>query len=219
MFEYKGIKIRWLGHDSFVLQKDITIVTDPYRISKKIDADLVLISHEHFDHMSPEDLKKVASGKTTLVAASECIPKLGGISCKEKIALRPGEEKTVMGIKLKAIPAYNITKINPDTGRPFHPKEDGKIGFLIDISGTTIYHTGDSDHVPEMKGLQPDVLLVPVSGTYVMNAKEATEAVEAIRPKVAIPMHFGSIVGSVKDAEEFKRLATQCEVHIPSPEA
>lgn len=214
MLEYNGIKIKWLGHDGFVLEKDITIVIDPYRISKPIEADLVLISHNHFDHMSPDDLKKVSSKKTAIVAARECMDKLGGISCKEKTDLMPGEEKTVNGIKIKAIRAYNLDKINPDTKKPFHPKEDNKIGFLINLGGTTIYHTGDSDPIPDMSNLQPDVLLVPVSGTYVMTVKEAVQAVNAIKPKVAVPMHFGAIVGSVKDAEEFKRSVKNCEVHI-----
>ncbi|HJU13969.1 MAG TPA: MBL fold metallo-hydrolase [Candidatus Nitrosotalea sp.] len=218
MFEYNGVKFKWLGHDCFLIEKDIKIVTDPYRISKKMEADLVLISHEHFDHMSPDDLKKVVSADTIIVAANECIPKLGDVSCKEKIAILPGQEKTVKGVKVRAIPAYNITKINPDTKKPFHPKEDRKVGFLFEIGGITVYHTGDSDHVPEMKDLRPDVLLVPVSGTYVMTPKEASEAVSAIKPKVAIPMHFGTIVGSEQDAQEFKDLVKHCQVQILSKE-
>ncbi len=214
MFEYKNIKIKWLGHDGFVLEKNTRIVIDPYRISKPIEADMVLLSHDHFDHMSLDDLKKVLSKKTTVVAAKECINKLGNIPCKEKASLMPGEEKAIGGLKIKAVRAYNIDKINPDTKKPFHPKEDDKIGFLINIEGTTIYHTGDSDLVPEMDNLQPDVLLVPVSGTYVMTVKEAVQAVNTIKPKVAIPMHYGAIVGSVEDAQEFKNAVTGCEVQI-----
>ncbi|MGI0101230.1 MAG: MBL fold metallo-hydrolase [Nitrosotalea sp.] len=214
MLEYKGIEIRWLGHDTFLLEKDSKIIIDPYRISKPFEADVILISHEHFDHMSIEDLGKVSSNRTTIVAAKECISKLVGIPFKEKIGLSPGDEKTVNGIKLRAVAAYNIDKINPDTKKPFHPKEDDKIGFLINIWGTTIYHTGDSDLVPEMNNLQPDVLLVPVSGTYVMAPREAARAVDVIKPKIAIPMHYGSIVGSQQDAQEFKDTVTSCEVHI-----
>ncbi len=218
MFEYNGIKIRWLGHDGFVLEKNIKIVIDPYRISKPTEADMVLISHNHFDHMSPDDLQKVSSRNTTIVAAKECSDKLDDIACKEKATLMPGEEKTINGVKVKAVRAYNIDKINPDTEKPFHPKEDNKIGFLINIGGTTIYHTGDSDPIPEMNNLQPDVLLVPVSGTYVMTAKEAVQAVNAIKPKVAVPMHYGTIVGSKNDAEEFKKMVKSCEVQILSKE-
>jgi L-ascorbate metabolism protein UlaG (beta-lactamase superfamily) len=218
MFDYKGIPIKWYGHDTFTLEKGIKICTDPFKLSKSIDPDLILISHDHFDHCSLEDLQRISSDKTSIVAAKECLSKLGGIKCKEKLGIAPGEEKTVNGVKIRAINAYNINKINPDTKRPFHPKEDNKVGFLIDIEGMTIYHTGDSDLIPEMSDLRPDVLLVPVSGTYVMTAKEAAQAVEKIKPKIAIPMHYGTIVGSENDAKEFRQLAKSCDVHILTKE-
>ena len=218
MFDYKEIKIKWYGHDTFTLEKGIKICTDPFKLSKSIDADIILITHEHFDHCSPEDLQKISSNKTVIVAAKECLNKLEDIKCKEKLGIIPGEEKTVNGIKIRAINAYNISKINPDTKRPFHPKEDNKVGFLINMDGTTIYHTGDSDLVPEMSNLQPDLLLVPVSGTYVMTAKEAAQAVEKIKPKIAIPMHYGTIVGNEDDAKEFKQLVKSCDVRIITKE-
>lgn len=218
MFEYKGIKIRWYGHDTFTIEKDIKICIDPYKLSKSIEADLVLISHDHFDHLSLDDLKKISSDKTSIVTAKECVSKLGNIKCREKLSIEPGEEKTVNAVRIHAINAYNVDKINPDTKRPFHPKEDKKIGFLIDIKGTRIYHTGDSDLVPEMNNLQPDILLLPVSGTYVMTAKEAAQAVEKIKPKIAIPMHYGTIVGSEDDAKEFRQLVKSCDVHILTKE-
>jgi len=218
MFEYHGIKIRWYGHDTFTLEKEITICIDPYKLSKTIQADLVLISHNHFDHLSLEDLKKISSRNTIIIAANECMSQISNISSKEKIGIAPGEEKTINNIKVKAIPAYNIDKINPDTKKPFHPKEDKKIGFIITMQGTSIYHTGDSDLIPEMTDLKPDVLLIPVSGTYVMTAKEAANAVEKIKPKIAIPMHYGTIVGSENDAKEFKNMVKSCKVQILTKE-
>ncbi len=218
MFEYNGIKIKWHGHDTFTLERDIKICIDPFKLSKSIECDLILISHDHFDHCSLDDLKKVSSNKTSIVSAKECQNKLGGINCKEKLGIEPGEEKTIKGIKIRAVNAYNIDKINPDTRKPFHPKEDKKVGFLIDIHGTKIYHTGDSDLIPEMNNLRPDILLIPVSGTYVMTAKEAAKAVEKIKPKIAIPMHYGTIVGSENDANEFEKLVKSCDVHILSKE-
>ncbi len=218
MFEYKTIKIRWHGHDTFTLEKGLIICIDPYRLSNSIHADVILISHNHFDHLSIEDLKKISSTETTIVAAKECLEQLSSIISKEHIGLLPGQEKIIGNIKIRAIPAYNIDKINPDTDKPFHPKEDNKIGFLISIDSTSIYHTGDSDLIPEMEDLKPDVLLVPVSGTYVMTPKEASEAVEKIKPKIAIPMHYGTIVGNESDAKKFKEMVRSYEVRILTKE-
>ncbi len=218
MFEYKGIKIRWHGHDSFSIIGNVTIMVDPYKMAKQEKADLVLISHNHFDHLSVDDLKNLSTKGTSIVAAKECIDILKGFDFKEKIGISPGEEKTVRGVKIKSIPAYNVTKINPDTKKPFHPKEDNKVGFLFELNGTTIYHAGDTDLIPEMSDLKPDIALLPVSGTYVMTAQEAAKAVEKIKPKIAIPMHYGVIVGSEKDATEFKQLVKSCEVQILTKE-
>ena len=218
MFEYKGIKIRWLGHDSFSFVGNVTIMVDPFKMAKQEKADLILISHNHFDHLSVGDIKNISTKDTSIVAAKECIEMIKGFDFKEKIGISPGEEKTVKGIKIKSIPAYNITKINPDTKKPFHPKEDNKVGFLFELDGTTIYHAGDTDLIPEMSDLKPDIALLPVSGTYVMTAQEAAKAVEKIKPKIAIPMHYGVIVGSEKDAHEFKQLVKSCEVQILTKE-
>ena len=218
MFEYKGLKIRWHGHDTFSVESDVRIFFDPYKLSKQSEADLILISHDHFDHLSLEDLQKISTTKTTIVAAKECVNKITGIAFKEKTGIAPGEEKTVNGMRIRAVSAYNIDKINHDTKKPFHPKEDNKIGFLVNINGIVIYHTGDSDLIPEMSNLRPDILLIPVSGTYVMTSKEAAKATEIIKPKIAIPMHYGTIVGTERDATEFKNLVKSCEVQILTKE-
>ena len=210
--------MKWHGHDTFSLESDIKIYFDPYKIAEKTEADLILISHDHFDHLSLEDLKKISTNKTTIVTANECLNKITGISYKEKIGIMPGENRIISGIRIRAVNAYNIDKINPDTKKPFHPKEDNKIGFLINIKGISIFHTGDSDLIPEMSDLRPDILLIPVSGTYVMTAREAAQATETIKPKIAIPMHYGTIVGSENDAIEFKNLVKSCEVQILTKE-
>jgi len=218
VFDYSGIQIRWYGHDTFTIKNNVTVCIDPYKLTKPLSADIILISHNHFDHLSEDDLSKIANQDTIIVAPNECISQLSKIKNKKIITILPNEEKTINNVKIKALPAYNINKINPDTKKPFHPKQDGKLGFIVTINETSVYHTGDSDLVPEMTDLKPNILLVPVSGTYVMTAQEAAKAVEKIKPKLAIPMHYGTIVGSEEDAKEFKRLVKSCEVQILTKE-
>jgi len=218
VFDYNGIQLRWYGHDTFTITNNVTVCIDPYKLTKPLSADIILISHNHFDHLSEDDLAKLTNQNTIIVAPNECISQLSKMKNKKIISISPNEEKTINDIRIKTIPAYNIDKINPDTKKPFHPKEDGKVGFIITINGISIYHTGDSDLISEMTDLKPDILLVPVSGTYVMTASEAAKAVEKIKPKLAIPMHYGTIVGSEKDAKEFKNLVKSCEVQILTKE-
>lgn len=218
MFDYSGIQIRWYGHDTFTIKNNVTVCIDPYKLTKPLSADIILISHNHFDHLSEDDLSKIANQNTIIIAPNECISHLSKTKNKKIITILPNEEKIINNVKIKAIPAYNIDKINPDTKKPFHPKEDGKVGFIVTINEISVYHTGDSDLIPEMIDLKPNILLVPVSGTYVMTASEAAIAVVKIKPKLAIPMHYGTIVGSDEDAKEFKRLVKSCEVQILTKE-
>jgi L-ascorbate metabolism protein UlaG (beta-lactamase superfamily) len=214
MLEYHGVKITWLGHDSFRISNGKTLYIDPYKIKAEGKGDILLISHEHFDHLSLDDIKKVVSSNTSIVAASQCADQLKRVAAKEVKIVRAGDKVNVQGIAIEAVAAYNTNKINPDTRKPFHPKEDNKIGFVVTINDVRIYHAGDTDAIQEMKNIQTDIALLPVSGTYVMTAEEAAEAVKMIKPKIAIPMHFGAIVGSEKDAEKFKQLVKECDVKI-----
>jgi L-ascorbate metabolism protein UlaG (beta-lactamase superfamily) len=196
--------IHWLGHDSFRIDGDgVTVYVDPYRLKEGPKADVILITHDHQDHASPADVAKIQKPDTVIVTTAAAAAKLSGLIQ----TVKPGEELTIKGIAIKTVPAYNLTKFR-SPGVPFHPKEAGNVGYILTVNGTTIYHTGDSDFIPEMKGLAPDVALLPVSGTYVMTAEEAVEAAAAIRPKVAIPMHVGEGIGSLADAERFKKTAS-----------
>jgi L-ascorbate metabolism protein UlaG (beta-lactamase superfamily) len=214
LFNYKGVKITWLGHDGFRVEDGSeSLVIDPFKLDHDSRADYVLLSHEHFDHCSPDDLKKVLKSDTIVVATRSCSSELAKVSPKEVRSIKPGDKIRLGGFEVKAVPAYNTNKYM-EPGKHFHPKEDGKVGYVVKTrSGVTIYHTGDSDVIPEMTNLSPDIALVPVSGTYVMTADEAIDAVSKIKPKIAIPMHYGTIVGSIADAEKFKKLA-KCEVQI-----
>lgn len=213
MFEYQGVKLTWLGHDGFRIQDGHVIYIDPFKIeSGGPKADIILVSHEHFDHCNVEDLDKVASPNTIIVAHSQSKNELSKVKAKEVKVIKPGDKINIGDVSIEAVPAYNINKFR-EPGKVFHPKEDGKLGFIVTVKGVRIYHAGDTDHIPEMKSIRADIALLPVSGTYVMTAQEASEAVATINPKVVIPMHFGAIVGSKDDAESLKKLV-KCEVKI-----
>lgn len=212
-FEFQGVKITWLGHDGFKISNSSIVYIDPLNIKPNEPADLLLITHNHYDHLNLEDIAKVATGKTTIVAAEECRGKLTGVKVKELKTVRPGDRLTVGGgVTVEAVAAYNVNKFRAP-GQPFHPKQDAKVGLILGIGPVRIYHAGDSDHIPEMKQVRADVALLPVSGTYVMTAEEAAEATKTIKPKVAIPMHYGAEVGTEADAKKFAQLAA-CEVKI-----
>jgi L-ascorbate metabolism protein UlaG (beta-lactamase superfamily) len=199
-------KIHWLGHDSFRLEGEVTVYIDPWKLPPNSPkADIILITHDHYDHCSPEDVAKIQKADTVIVTIPAAARKLKG----EVKTVKPGDKITVKGVEIEAVPAYN-------TDKPFHPKGAGHVGFIVTLGGKRIYHAGDTDFIPEMKGLKVDIALLPVSGTYVMTAEEAAKAADAIKPEVAIPMHYGEIVGSERDAERFKEL-TSVQVTILKP--
>jgi L-ascorbate metabolism protein UlaG (beta-lactamase superfamily) len=197
--------ITWLGHDGFLIKGDgKAIVIDPFQVKQCEPADIILITHEHYDHCSPEDVKKIRKDSTVIVTEAQSAAKLSG----DVRVVQPGDKLTVSGIPIEAVPSYN-------TNKTFHPKENGWLGFIVTVGGVRIYHAGDTDRIPEMGSFQVDIALLPVSGTYVMTAEEAVEAARMIKPKVVIPMHYGAIVGSADDAKRFSEaLQGTCEVVV-----
>ena len=183
----------WLGHDAFRINASKTIYFDPYQIEGGPTADIILISHDHFDHCSPEDVKKIMSPDTMIVTDKKSAKKLKG----NVTVVKPGDTLTLAGVNIQVVNAYNLNK-------KFHPKKNEGLGFIVTLEGIRVYHAGDTDCIPEMKTIEADIALLPVSGTYVMTAQEACEAALAINPKVAIPMHYGSVVGDETDAKAFR---------------
>jgi len=216
LFEYGGVKISWLGHDGFKIKNAKTVYVDPYEIKGGEEADILLISHNHEDHCSPEDVKKIVSEKTTIITTAESKRKLSKTKAKEILVAKPGQKILIDDVSIETVPAYNVNKFR-SPGHPFHPKENEMLGFIVTMNGVRIYHAGDTDLIPEMERFNVDVACLPVSGTYVMTAEEAVESTRHIKLKVAIPMHYGSIVGDDRDAERFKTLAS-CEVRVLSKE-
>jgi len=193
MIESFSKKIHWLGHDGFRIDTEKIIYFDPYQIETGPQADLILISHDHFDHCSPEDVAKIQGPETIIVTEKDSAEKLTG----DVRIIKPGETVNLDGIKILGVPSYN-------TDKDFHPRKNGWLGFLVEVSGIKIYHAGDTDYILEMKDLNVDIALLPVSGTYVMTAEQAVKAALTIEPGLAIPMHYGTIVGDDQDAFTFK---------------
>ncbi|MGO0122913.1 MBL fold metallo-hydrolase [Desulfothermobacter acidiphilus] len=213
----EGIEVTWLGHDTFLLRAEGKLVaTDPFQLQRAPGkADLVLVTHDHFDHCDPESVRLLAGPETVIVAPDKAALKLQGIATVRKV--KAGDEVRHSGVRVKVVPAYNLRADRQN----FHPRSYGGVGYLIELAGKVVYLAGDTDVIPEMESLgRVDIALLPVSGTYVMDAEEAVEAVKRIKPAHAVPMHYGTgVVGSKADAERFARLAgALTQVHILEPE-
>ena len=198
--------VHWLGHASFKLTGEKVVYIDPWQLKDGEPADIILITHGHYDHCSPEDVAKIRRPATVVVAPADCAEKLPG----HVQVVKPGDRLAVAGVSIEAVPAYNIDKA-------FHPRKENWVGYVVTLNGQRIYHAGDTDHIPEMDTLRVDVALLPVGGKYTMTADEAAAAANTFRPRVAVPMHWGTIIGGEEDAERFRQLC-QVPVEVPKRE-
>ncbi len=201
-----GNKLQWLGHSSFLLECGKRIYMDPFNVGEG-QADIILVTHGHYDHCSVEDIKKLVREDTLIITTPDTISNLASrLSGGKPVLITPGEKMKIGDIEITAVPAYNI-------GKQFHAKENGWVGYLITANNVRFYHAGDTDLIPEMATFSCDVAMLPVGGTYTMTAEEAAKAAELVKAKVAIPMHYGGIVGTNEDAERFKTLC-KCRVAV-----
>jgi len=210
--EIGNINLRWLGHSGFVLNTGSkTIYIDPYNIPENSEkADIILITHSHYDHCSVADLKKIVKEGTKIMVPADCPSKICRFDEEIDIQIvEPGKEFNIGDLRIITVAAYNIDK-------SFHPREEGWVGYLIKNPGVVVYHAGDTDVIPEMdkltghkqKGIE-FIALLPVGGRFTMSFEEAFEAVKKIKPSLAIPMHFGSVVGLEEDAKEFVQMCEE----------
>ena len=202
----KGIEINC--HSSIKISKGKTIYVDPFKIEKQSnDTDIILVTHDHYDHFSPEDIEKVIK-EDTIIVVPKTVKTLSKM--KNTVLVEPNNVYEVKGIRIETIPAYNIKK-------QFHPKDNQWVGYIIEIENIRYYVAGDTDVIPENKQVKCDVAFIPVGGTYTMNYEEAAELVNVIKPKMAVPTHYGDIVGEKNDGEKFKKLLNkdiECKILI-----
>lgn len=179
---------------------DGKIFFDPFGIGKELPrkAEIVFITHPHYDHLSLEDIAKVADENTVFVCTADAAEILRGAGRENIRIVRAGEKFEVRGVKGFAFPAYNI-------GKPFHPKANGWVGYLAEYGGERVAVTGDCDATDDLAAIKCDVLFLPVGGKYTMNAEEAAAAALKIAPKLAVPMHYGSVAGTKEDGKRFMK--------------
>ena len=168
------------------------------------DADLILVTHAHYDHFSPADIAKIRKDSTKVVVPSSMKGDMekNGFDLQSYLSMEAGDMISAAGIYIKAVPAYNKLK-------PFHPRRNGWIGYVLTVDGAKIYVAGDTDALKENTSIDCDIAMVPIGGTYTMNPKEAASFINSLKPAIVIPTHYGSIVGKPADADEFARCVDQ----------
>lgn len=206
-------KIEVLCHNSIKINKKKIIYIDPFKIPKEyVDADIIMITHSHYDHFSEEDINKVRKENTRICITKDLEERILKLGFKKEniLIVEPNKKYSIDGIEFETIPAYNITK-------QFHLKENKWVGYIIKINNIRYYIAGDTDITEENKKVECDVAFLPVGGTYTMDSKEAAELANIISPQIVIPVHYGSIVGTKEDAEKFKKRLyknIKCEILI-----
>jgi L-ascorbate metabolism protein UlaG (beta-lactamase superfamily) len=202
--------VEFLGHASIKIKGSKTVYIDPYQIEEQEKADIILVTHSHFDHLSVADIERICTENTTIVSSNDCLDSLKRLPA-HTVGIAPSQHTTIDGVRIDAIPAYNINK-------EYHPRDRNWNGYILVLDNVRYYHSGDTDKIPEMSSVHTDVAFLPVGGTYTMNFEEAAEAVAMFSPKIVVPIHYGKIVGSEDDAQRFIALVGE-KGHIIPPKS
>lgn len=193
--------IHWLGHDTFRVDGSVTLYIDPWKLpAGQPQADVILVTHEHYDHLSLPDIRAIATPHTVVVGPASVTAQA---SAFETVTVAAGDTVDVRGVQVHAVPAYNVDKFRSPR-QPYHPRENGYLGYVLAVDGVRYYHAGDTDVIPEMRDVHADVALLPVGGTFTMTCDEACAACDLIDAQVAVPMHYADIVGGDDDAVRFR---------------
>jgi L-ascorbate metabolism protein UlaG (beta-lactamase superfamily) len=205
-------KFTWFRQSAYLYRADgANVYIDPWGLTVDDPADVVFITHAHSDHFEPEDLAKIVGGSTQIFAPQDVANELSG----NVTPVQPGDDVQALdgAIKGTAVHAYNVAEERLE----MHPKANKWVGYVLQLDGHSYYHAGDTDHVPELEEVKADVAMVPIGGTYTMDASEAAGLVKIMRPRIAVPMHYGFVVGSPSDAEKFRSEAAPVEVQLLQP--
>jgi L-ascorbate metabolism protein UlaG (beta-lactamase superfamily) len=204
-------RFTWFKQSAYRWQGDgLNVYIDPWGVTTPEPADVIFVTHAHSDHFQPDEIERLSRPGTRIIAPRDVAEGLSG----DVTPVRPGDELEVAGIKVVAVPAYNVVEERLDA----HPRENDWVGYVLTLGRNDYYHAGDTDHAPELSDVRADVAFLPIGGTYTMEAPEAAGLAKAIGPQIAVPMHYGFVVGSPADAERFSREAGPVTVEILNPE-
>ena len=202
--------VTWFRQAAFRWQGEGPVVyVDPWGVTDVVPADIIMITHAHHDHLQPHEVEKLRKPETKIVATRDVAKEFSG----DVTVIEPGQAIDVDGLKVQAVPAYNTVEERLD----MHPKKNGWVGYVFEFGGHTYYHAGDTDALPELESLDPDVAMVPIGGTYTMDWEEAAGFVKKMEPRLAVPMHYGFVVCSPSHSGLFKKGAEPVPVQIMDP--
>jgi L-ascorbate metabolism protein UlaG (beta-lactamase superfamily) len=204
-------RFTWFKQSSYLWKDEgLVVYIDPWGVTTDDPADAIFITHAHYDHFSQEDIERVRKDGTKIVAPADVARELSG----DVTPVGPGDTVEAAGVKAQVVPAYNLAEERLE----MHPKANRWVGYIFSLGSNTYYHAGDTDHAPELSDVRADVAFLPIGGTYTMDASEAAGLAKAIAPQLAVPMHYGYVVGTEADADRFAAETDPVKVERLTPQ-